>query len=545
MRSLNISINQLAFPNPEKMKRIALLLLCAIMACTTNAQNRKSQFKLGEAFALPKNTTDIGFYGNETSGLINLSFKKDKLFLNSFNYKNLSKTGSKTIKLKNGTPFLRSEKVLQLNNSYHWLRSVRDSRRKKDILYSTAIDIKNCNLAANENVLVEIDAVDPNAAVSKMKYFGRYVTALDFEQKKLLVAYKVKPSVKGGRTEKNKVGIVVFDDHLKKIWGQEFSMPYANSVMENVDFSIDGSGNAYLLSRIYDTDTKREYDKTTRKPAYHLEVFKLTEGKEPEVYTNFSLGEFFVREGFITENANHDMVLICSYGKDKDYDGSQGIFVGITDKKGTIANHENSFHPFPRQEILKHNPGLAKDLRDSTVDAEIPGIQILNLVRETDGSITLATERQRAIFVPGGGQRGYTKFYYGDIYTFKVDASGKRNWFTMIPKAQLGYQGKGTMSYSMLTSENGYHFLFLDNLKNQDSKDEEGSIHHKDRLGGQVAVSKIDNNGSRTQEIIFDVRQQDFTLYPSEFKTLQNRHLIGRAKISKKSFQPILITLKN
>ncbi|MEO6550656.1 MAG: hypothetical protein ABIN94_21810 [Ferruginibacter sp.] len=51
------------------------------------------------------------------------------------------------------------------------------------------------------------------------------------------------------------------------------------------------------------------------------------------------------------------------------------------------------------------------------------------------------------------------------------------------------------MSFKLVSDASGYNFLYLDNLKNMDLANSDVPKYHRDGFGGQVIVSKLDNNG--------------------------------------------------
>ncbi len=99
------------------------------------------------------------------------------------------------------------------------------------------------------------------------------------------------------------------------------------------------------------------------------------------------------------------------------------------------------------------------------------------------------------------------------------------------------------MSFKLISDESGYYFLYLDNIKNEKMDDDDTPAKHVDGAGGQVFVSKIDNAGNVTKELIFNTREEDMMIFPSEFSKINDKQFIGRAKLKKTLFQPLLITV--
>ena len=116
-------------------------------------------------------------------------------------------------------------------------------------------------------------------------------------------------------------------------------------------------------------------------------------------------------------------------------------------------------------------------------------------------------------------------------------------WLRKLPKKQAGTNGRGTMGYKLVNDETGFYFLFLDNKKNMELAEDEAPKNHTDGFGGQLVVAKIDNAGNISKEIVFDTREEEVKLFPAEFKRINGNQFIGRAKMKRGDFQPLLITV--
>jgi hypothetical protein len=65
-----------------------------------------------------------------------------------------------------------------------------------------------------------------------------------------------------------------------------------------------------------------------------------------------------------------------------------------------------------------------------------------------------------------------------------------------------------------------------------------------DGYGGQVIVSKISKDGKVTKDLLFDTRDEDIMIFPAEFYKIDGDRFIGRARLKRNLFQPLLITTK-
>jgi hypothetical protein len=143
---------------------------------------------------------------------------------------------------------------------------------------------------------------------------------------------------------------------------------------------------------------------------------------------------------------------------------------------------------------------------------------------------------------------GYTRitytYYYEDILAARVNAAGGFEWMRKIPKRQRGASGRGTMGFKLINDETGYYFLYLDNLKNLQLPEDEVPRYHIDGYGGQVIVSKITKDGTVSKDLLFDTREEDIMIFPSQFYKIDNDRFIGRAKLKRNLFQPLLISTK-
>lgn len=531
------------------MKNLLLIFTC-LSALSSFGQSKKFTFKMGSEYTLPRKTEDLAFVGNDKDGIVNLSLKKEELNIIRFDPKTLNQTSEKVIELEEATKNFNSETVVDFANNYYWLHSDWDKSTETEYLYYDKIDVQSGKITlANQKLLeaTKVAGVSVNRVFASSKTTDKYQYNYDAEKKKLLVTYRLVPEFRNDKKNYDKIGLYVFDEQLNKMWGSEFVMPYTEAVMDNSDFSVDAKGNAYLLTKVYDSDSRKERDKSTGAPAYHYEVFKFTKDSKKIIIAQIELGDHFIREASLIENSLHEMIIACTYSKKSKGNGTDGIFLATLDQNGKVAKYKNGYYEFPLEELQKFESAREKRKMDKKDDYEVPNLKVRNVMIETDGSVFIACEEYRMVVTSymnsnGGWTTTYTS-YYEDILGARINAAGKFEWLRKIPKKQRGGYSRGTMSFKLISDASGYYFLYLDNLKNMELSETDVPKYHVDGFGGQVVVSKLDNNGVLSKELLFDTREEEVMIFPADFERINGNQFIGRARLKKKLFKPLIITV--
>ena len=530
------------------------------------AQSKKFSFKLGTEFELPRKSEDLSFFGNQKDGIVNLSLKKEEIILVKFDSKTLEQTAEKIIELPDATKNFNSEIVTEFKNgNYFWIHSDWDKESKIEALYYDKLDVSGAKLTANNTRLFETTRLTGDLTTTGLYQFkvdNKYKFNYDADGKKLLVSYRLWPEEKNDKLNYDKIGLQVFDDNMKKLWGGEFTMPYTEQIMDNSDFSIDGNGNAYMLAKVYDSEKRKEKDKETGMPAYHYEVLKFVKGSNKIISATLSLDDYFIHETSLVENLQHEMIIACTYSKKSnkrsESNGTDGVFLATLDQNNKVVKFKNGYYEFPLADLQKFESARTKRKMEKKDDYEAPNLVVRNIVIESDGSVMMILEEYYKVVYRTYDSRGQTRtnttFYYEDIIAGKINAAGQFEWLRKIPKKQKGsttsysyainYNLPGTMGFKLVNDATGYYFLYLDNKKNMDITEDEVPKYHVDGAGGQVVVSKLDNAGVITnKELLFDTREEEVRVYPAKFTRINGSQFIGRAQVKKNHYQPLLITV--
>ncbi len=533
------------------MKRCFIVCAALVLAVQTFAQNKKFDLKLGQEYDLPRKTADLAFFGNEKDGIVNLSIKKEELIIVRFNPKDLRKTMEQKIDLDVTRNFNSEILVDFSNNNYFWLHSDWDRSNQREMLFADKVDLQTGKITGVNNKLFETSKIAGASAVPRfysLKTTEKYDYSFDLSRNILCVTYRLQPEHRSDKKNFDKIGFQVFDNNLKKLWGNEFTMPYSEAVMDNSDFSVDAKGNAYMLAKVYDNEKRRERDKETGKPGYHYELLKFTADSKKIISIPIAVDDNYIRETSLSENASSGMIISCTYSKKSKGTGTDGIFLATIDANNNLSKFKNGYYEFPKAELARFESARARKKIENKEDYEVANLKVRDVIVEKDGGIFITCEEYQVIEhytqSSSGFGRTYYTFHYEDIFAARVNVSGEFEWMRKVPKKQRGTRGQGTMGFKLINDETGYYFLYLDNLKNLDLPESEVPRLHLDGYGGQVIVSKITKDGKVSKDLLFDTRDEDIMIYPSQFYKIDGYRFIGRARLKKNLFRPLLITPK-
>ena len=532
------------------MNKSIILLTSTLLSLAASAQS-KFNFKLGQEYDLPRKTSDLAFFGNEKDGLVNLSIKKEELIVIRFDAKSLNKSMEQKIDL-DVTRNFNSEILADFsNNNYYWLHSDWDKGSDAEMLFYDKINVQTGKISEANKLMFQTAKIAGDATPRGfygVKVTDKYEYDFDIDRKVLCVSYRLKPEHRNDKKSFDIIGFQVFDDNMKKLWGNEFTMPYTEAIMDNSDFSVDSKGNAYLLAKVYENEKRRERDKSTGKPGYHYEVLKFTKDSKKIITIPVTVDDNYIGETTISENSSNDMIIACTYSKKSKGLGTDGIFLSTIDKDNKLVKFKNGYYEFPKEELAKFESARSRRKINKSDDYEARNLRVRDVIVEKDGGILITCEEYQVVANYSTSSSGYTRvtytYYYEDILAARVDAKGEFQWLRKIPKRQRGGAGRGTMSFKLINDATGYYFLYLDNLKNLNLPEDEVPKYHVDGYGGQVMVTTITKDGKVSKDLLFDTREEDIMIFPADFYKIDGDRFIGRARLKRNLFQPLLITTK-
>jgi hypothetical protein len=331
------------------------------------------------------------------------------------------------------------------------------------------------------------------------------ITSFNFDisadRKIFAINYRYRPSIKDDSKNTDVFGVHVFDGTLNELWKSDFTMPQTESMMDNLDFSIDSEGNAYFLIRKF----REELNRSNRQDADNQSIAFLIGNEEGTLNeVEFSLGNNLVSTVVMKENPQGDMVCAGYYRKPKS-NGIDGAFVSILDHKGNLSAPK--FYEFSLDFIKKYQniSGRAKKKMEKAEENDVLALKNLAMrdVRVlSDGSIVLAGEIFYVTTYTDSKGNTHTTYHYDDVIVVKINPDGELGWM------EKCYKRSVFESFRLMTTEKNTYILFSDFVTIPSSSGDDKLA--KTSRGVYITAHKFENNtGERKDLTLFNLNKID------------------------------------
>lgn len=518
------------------------------------------QYTVSEPYRVVDGDQKFYFSREGSKQVIALKFDKPEIFIQRFDP---DKPGF--ISEKKYEDFLPEkhdiESVRVFDDKMYLFFSSWDKPNETEQLYAQEIDFEKGEFVGKPVLLFKVKGRVSRSGrsldASSTADWSKFDIVPSYDKKMFMVQYRKRPEVKKDTKSFDIIGLYTFDTNLNKLSNKEYTMPYTERRMDNLDYQIDNKGNLYLLAKVFHDDTNK--DKKSKKDTlanYHIELFTMKKGADDIKIAQVDNGNNFINRLWIFPSPNDELVAAGYYnnGKGKSrrrnnsYPGIATPMVGnfwIQHDKasncdgiimfkmladGSVSNIKNYDIPveiineFESKRTQKRN---AKN-EEKGEGAKFTDLTLKNVVYQKDGSVILVGEQiftevyNRGGAMGGMGMGGMNsnttyKYHFEDILVAKINADGTLGWMSKVPKRQIGdnvRNPQGGMSYKFFSNETDHFIVFLDNVKNVGlSLDKEPAI-HSDGNGGYLTSVKIsDADGSYDKGSIFNSRDvEDFKL---------------------------------
>jgi len=223
-----------------------------------------------------------------------------------------------------------------------------------------------------------------------------------------------------------------------------------------------------MTASVFDKPSQKK-DKLTS--SYRTEVFKITEEGEEIIKSKISLPGTSITDAVIEFDTTNNARVSGFYADNGNKAEVAGIFSATIVDSGVVGKIAKSDIPQEtlqnyiqqRETRIAEGTQKEKDLKD------LEKLRVNDVIFNADGSTTMFGEQR---FVESfttsssSGSRTTYKYYYRDIFAFKLAGDGKMVWMHKLPKWQMGTVSKRSMSY-LNFENNGKHYLFyIDDFTN-------------------------------------------------------------------------------
>lgn len=477
-------------------------------------QNTQPEVMLGAPYKVVDASRK--YYFSKDGEILSIKVAGEKMFLQKH-----SVSGLREVIREEYTDFPAKyvlEKVIEFNDRYFVFYSLWDKPNQTEQLFVREIDFDQTRFVGEARALIKIVGKVAGSFALKGYWRGEVTDKFDFytshNDSKLLIQYRVKPEVKNDAQSYDVIGFNVYDSNLQHIWSKEVQMPYTEKAMNNLSYSVNSEGEAYVLSMVYEDNTTDLKKSKHGPPNYHIELLKIKPNSSVVETTRVYLKDDkkFINYIRFFENNSEWMTCAGYYNLGKDSDAASGIFLFKIDKEGKIL--EENTYAIPLEILNQYVSAKAVKKNEKQEEkkggAEFKDLELVDLIYYEDGSLILLGEqyymKSHTTYVNNRTYTYYT-YHYNDILATKIDKDGKLAWMHKLPKRQTGKSWLGGMSYEYMYSEAGHYLLFMDNLNNLELDMQSVPATHMDGAGGFLTAYKIDDETGRVDKIsIFNSR---------------------------------------
>lgn len=372
---------------------------------------------------------------------------------------------------------------------------------------------------------------------------GIHETRISEDRSKILYKYQLVPADKRDKFGHPIVGLYSFDDNLKKLWGGEYKMPYADADMEFISSAVGDDGKFYQLINVVENsgggDVTR--DKTIHR---HIELLVYDgNSSEPKILQIRLKNGYTPSETYMFEDENHNMSLAGFY-----YKGTSGIDGAFMIKlDGTEGN--GGYYEIP-ENLIKQNLSEREktkldkkaekaNAKGEEMDLGVDYLEIREIYALPNGSTEIVSEQYHVVVTTSYNGKTTTTYYHtyaNDIFVFNIDASSNLAWVKKIAKRQQSGDAAGAgLSFNSYQIGNDVHIFFLDNLENFDLPDNEVPKVHVNNRGGFLVGAQVAPDGKITKYNLGDIKDYETNFYVRYFQDGRNNNLIDVERKRKKN----------
>jgi len=560
------------------------LILTTIFSCLAlgnmQAQTSKNKpnvrIEWGEDIPLPKKHYPFGFVGNYRDGYAQIAVKGKKE-ISLVKIDNKLRAGETEITTYPKSKYIVLDNILEVNGKAYLMFSDYDKAANSEKLLMQEIDVKRGTFKGSPEVIIQTDTkVMGNyegSSIYTLSTTNKFKIILPDTGNRLLIYYRRKPEIKSDKKNYDKLVYTVFDFDMKEQWSKEVTMPYTESEMKIREHSIIDN-DVFLFA---ETKSGETFEKNKKTPAFdQLSVFKITkESSKPKEKELIIDQNSYIREFIIGEGFGESMLISGYYRPSKKsfvYTGYYtAVFNPATMELERVQKYEFKEDLVSSFETARTKRKLDKDLEKGK-DIGIPYMIMREVLKRPDGGWYVVGEQHHVVLLidnSGRTTKHTWKFYYQDIIVSSINAFGEEEWIKKLPKNQLSqystYSSFGILAIrpteyfitsnfgsgtSAFVHNNDLYVFYLDNIKNKNLKESDVQAPYMNFKGSYLAGVKLETDGEKTQNVIYDLKDEDnklvspTTLVPMGDGLLLSASRRGMSIFAKKSNVPALIYME-
>lgn len=483
------------------MLRYSFLTLISLIVFF-NASHGQAKVTVGQPYQVID--ADGKYYFTHNGDLLTVKQVKRSIILQRLNAKTLKFQQTRMFEdFPKGYQF---EKITEFKNRFYLFYSHYED--EKEYLFAREIDIAACALKPAKKIITINEKITGNLVKTGWMSVGvadKYSFYFSHDSTSMLVQYRVKPDKRDDSRSFDVIGMHIFTNDLTEKWGGKVTMPYTEKKMDNLNYSLDSKGTAYIVTRVYNDDSTDKKKRGEEEANYKLEILKVTNHTTPISSAKVELGDKFVKTLWLYESPKGGMVAAGYYNlgrKEENADGVLMFKLDATGKPSAISSYE-----IPVEILNQYASGKNKrknERKEDDDEAEATNMVLQNIYVHPDGSVLLTGEQffeKMHSSYANGRSTTYFTYHYNDILVTKIDPAGKLAWMKKLPKRQRGGGGRGGMSIAHINMKDNHYFVFLDNEKNKDLPLTEEPAQHVDGQGGFLTSYHLDYQTGNVKKI--------------------------------------------
>jgi hypothetical protein len=426
------------------------------------------------------------------------------------------------------------EAIISMSNKETFIfYSLWDKPNEKEQLFKRKIDFDEAKFVGKDEKIIEVDGKLTGSLMgggfmfSGMKTVDKFDFSLSLDDSKLLIKYRKKPLERDDQLNKDLIGMYVYNSNFEEIWNNEIEMPYTESKMNNIGYTIDEKGSVFILTEIYKDDSSKKFKKSGELNV-DLHLMKIEDGDSEIEDSEIDVEGLILTDIGFYEGQNNSIVIGGFYAKRRakffgPSAGAEGFYMYKLGKDGELL--ANFTYEIPveimKQYVSKRTQKIMARKENKGREIDAGSMVLRDIIFHDNGVIDLIGEKYfvTSSYNAKTGRTTYT-YHYQEMLITSISKDGEMKWIKKLPKYQTSGSSydNGCSFYHMFGKEDHY-LIFMDNVKNLNLPENQFPAKHGDGAGGFLTGYKVNyETGDWERFSIFDSKKaKGMKLY--QFKT--------------------------